>query len=219
MVMNKQPNLGLRVRRGSGIKKEPRCNINHLMKKWEKLPEQSEESVKRAIISIFSAGTGGIGANERILLSTSRSGVRDSVVRPMYEAINASDLRLSSEELDWFMKWIAYMMTTEYQVDIQNDVDDDLDNLTVVYFQNALVGGKIVTSGPFTKSLAALPQGEAAGFSLCPCLYMVDKYAIQFEYAGNPYSFQEDIPTLNAQELADFGKIDYCGDTLEIAFL
>jgi hypothetical protein len=48
------------------------------------------------------------------------------------------------------------------------------------------------------------------------CLRMADLYFVQFTMNGKQKTFQENVSDLNRQELAQFGKVDFCGDSLEI---
>ena len=63
-----------------------------------------------------------------------------------------------------FIKFIEALMHTPYEVIIQNGCDDDLVDLTVTFYLNKLIGNVIQPTGPFTKSLAALPAGKQPGF-------------------------------------------------------
>lgn len=221
----KQPRI--RVSK-TGIAKtagEPRCSINNLLKRGGQLSEHSKKSLKHALESIFVAGTSGAGVNDHVLFLTEQSEVSKSLLQSIFgkSKILKDPVNIDPETMELMLKILLEMMSIEYQVIILNGTDqstapDDLVNLTVMYFENSYAGGKTVTRGPFTKSLAALPPGETADFHLCPCLFMVNKYAVQFTFQGNPYSITEDIDTLNQEEKATYGSIDYCGDSLEVYF-
>jgi hypothetical protein len=118
------------------------------------------------------------------------------------------------------LEFFDYLLNTPYEVIIRNSVDEDVINLTVFYHRNVYVPGTgTVPTGPFSKSLQALPPTEAADFYLCPCLYMATKYDIAFEYQGKQQYMNMSLDVLNAEEKAIYGDVAFCSDEVEIAFL
>ncbi|MBV9181050.1 MAG: hypothetical protein JO356_07050 [Acidobacteria bacterium] len=123
---------------------------------------------------------------------------------------------ISPDTLERVLKWIGGLEDTDYQVFITNNSDNDLDDLTVSYFVNTLVGDQIQNSGPFSKSLQALPPGQEADFHLTTCLSMGTNYFISLNYQGTSYVFTENITQLNEEEFQQFGYVDFCDDWLEV---
>jgi hypothetical protein len=131
---------------------------------------------------------------------------------------------VSGEIPDWVRKvlreWIEnYLMKVSYVVIIKNGIDEDVQDVTIEFWQNVptwfMTTGPV---GPYTKSLSILPAGETVSFDTCPCLYMASDYNIYFGYHGQVQIMKVNIDDLNKQEQQQYGQVDMCGDSLEIYF-
>jgi hypothetical protein len=122
----------------------------------------------------------------------------------------------SGETTRSIFEWVESLTKTQYKVEITNNANEDLENLTVFFHVNQYLNGQIILTGPFSKSLQALPPGQSAGFDLCPCLYMASDYDVAFKFLGEQHYDSFNVDALNNKEKAAWGAIEFCVDALEI---
>ena len=108
---------------------------------------------------------------------------------------------VNPETIAAIIKLAEQLEKTPYEVIIRNSTVGDLEQLTITFYLNKLIGKTIQPTGPFTKSLDALPAGETAGFQLTTnCLEMADRYFIQCVFNGTQLTFAQFIPDINKKE-------------------
>jgi hypothetical protein len=125
---------------------------------------------------------------------------------------------LTPELLEWLLDWFESLKNQPYQVIITNNSGGDVENLTVFYWRNELVGDNITKVGPLQKSMngVPLPNTKTASFETCPCFNMASEYHVAYMVGGQQYYNYFNVDDINAQEKTLYGSVDLCADTLEI---